>query len=66
MAELLGNRRGAGASLFALMKLFSEGLSAAVFALCTGIAGYGLAAVTGATVAIGSALALVFMDRRVR
>lgn len=66
MQELLGNRPGAGASLFALMKLFSEGLSAAVFALCTGIAGYGLAAVTGATVAIGSALALVFMDRRLR
>lgn len=64
MQDLLGDRPGAGASLFALMKLFGEGTSAAVFAICTGIAGYGFAAVTGATIAIGAALFLVAMDRR--
>jgi MFS family permease len=64
LADLLGTRAGAGASLLSLGRIGQDGISAGSFWLGTALAGYGLAAVLGAA---GSLIALVLMtwlDRR--
>ncbi|WP_143081604.1 hypothetical protein [Thioclava dalianensis] len=64
LQDLLSNRPGAGASLMALQKLAGDAFSAAMFALGTALAGYELAAASGAIVAVIGAGALWVMDRR--
>ncbi|TMV90455.1 hypothetical protein FGG78_12570 [Thioclava sp. BHET1] len=64
LQDLLSNRPGAGASLMALQKLAGDAFSAAMFALGTALAGYELAAASGAIVAVIGAGTLWVMDRR--
>ena len=64
LQDLMGTRPGAGASLMALQKLAGDAICAGTFALGTWIAGYELAALMGAGLAVAGAVALWAMDRR--
>lgn len=64
MQDLLGDRPGAGASLFALQRLVGDATAAAIFAIGTAIGGYGFAAVLGTALALGAGWLLVSLDRR--
>jgi hypothetical protein len=66
LQDLMAMRPGAGASLMALQKLIGDAVCAAVFALGTGLGGYGLAAALGAGLAVAGAASLWAMDRRPR
>lgn len=63
LQDALGHRPGTGAALMALMKVASDILAAASFALGTALSGYMLAAVLAAVVTVLGALALVWADR---
>lgn len=64
LQELLAARPGAGASLMALQKLAGDAICAGVFAVGTGLGGYGLAAGLGAGLGLVGAGALWALDRR--
>jgi MFS transporter, SET family, sugar efflux transporter len=63
LQDLLGKRAGAGASLIALQRLSSDGLSAAIFAFGAWAAGYWLVAVLGAIVTLAAVAITVWLDR---
>ncbi|WP_372840657.1 hypothetical protein [Phaeovulum sp.] len=63
LQDLLGNRPGAGASLMAVQKLAGDIFAASAFALGTWIAGYALAAMLGAGLAIAGITLLWLLDR---
>jgi hypothetical protein len=64
LQDALGHRPGTGAALMALMKVASDILAAASFALGTALSGYMLAAVLAAGVTVLGALTLVWADRK--
>ncbi|MDV7270292.1 hypothetical protein RYZ20_05205 [Thioclava sp. A2] len=63
LQDLMETRPGAGASLMALQKLAGDAICAATFAIGTALAGYQVAAVAGAVLAIAGAVALWRMDQ---
>jgi MFS family permease len=63
LQDLLGKRAGAGASLIALQRLSSDGLSAAIYAFGAWAAGYWLVAVLGAMVTLAAVAITVWLDR---
>ena len=63
LQDLLGKRAGAGASLIALQRLSSDGLSAAIYAFGAWAAGYWLVAVLGALVTLAAVAMTVWLDR---
>jgi hypothetical protein len=63
LQDLLGQRAGAGASLIALQRLSSDGLSAAIYAFGAWAAGYWLVAVLGAAVTLAAVATTVWLDR---
>ena len=66
LQDLLGARAGAGASLMALQRLSSDGLSAVIFALGAWVAGYWLVALLGAFGTILAIAAILVLDARRR
>lgn len=64
LQDALGHRPGTGAALMALMKVASDVLAAASFALGTALSGYLMAAVLAAGVTVLGAVTLVLADRR--
>ena len=66
LQDALGHRPGTGAALMALMKVAGDVMAASCFALGTALSGYFLAGVLAAVVTLAGALALVWVDRRVR
>jgi hypothetical protein len=63
LQDLLGRRAGAGASLIALQRLSSDGLTAAIYAFGAWAAGYWLVAVIGAVVTLSAVATIVWLDR---
>lgn len=63
LQDLLGRRAGAGASLVALQRLSSDGLTAAIYAFGAWAAGYWLVAVLGALVTMAAVATVVWLDR---
>lgn len=63
LQDLLGRRAGAGASLLALQRLSSDGLSAAIFAFGAWAAGYWLVALLGAAATLGAIITVAWLDR---
>jgi MFS transporter, SET family, sugar efflux transporter len=63
LADLLGARAGAGASLLALGRIGQDGMSAGSFWIGTLIAGYGLVAALGAAATLLALALVVWLDR---
>jgi SET family sugar efflux transporter-like MFS transporter len=63
LQDLMGRRAGAGASLIALQRLSSDGLSALIFAIGTWISGYGLVSILGAATLFAAVAAILWLDR---
>ena len=63
LQDLLGNRAGAGASLVALQRLSSDGLSSAIYAFGAWAAGYWLVAVLGAVATLAAMVTILWIDR---
>ena len=63
LQDLMADRPGAGSSLMALQRITADGCTALAFAVGTAFAGYGLAALIGAGMAIGAAAVLWRLDR---
>ena len=63
LQDLMGRRAGAGASLIALQRLSSDGLSALIFAIGTWISGYGLVSILGAATLFAAIAAILWLDR---
>lgn len=63
LQDQLGSRAGAGGSLIALQRLFSDSLAAAIFAIGAVISGYGLAAMIGAITMSVAMAALLVLDK---
>lgn len=63
LQDLMGRRAGAGASLVALQRLSSDGLSAMIFAVGTWFSGYGLVSILGAATLIVAIAAILWLDR---
>ncbi len=63
LQDLLGRRAGAGASLLALQRLSSDGLTAAIYAFGAWAAGYWLVAVLGAATTLGAIATVAWLDR---
>jgi MFS family permease len=63
LQDLLGRRAGAGASLLALQRLSSDGLTAAIYAFGAWAAGYWLVALLGATATLAAIATVVWLDR---
>ncbi|EAR50817.1 putative integral membrane transporter protein [Oceanicola granulosus HTCC2516] len=61
--DLMGTRAGAGGALLAVQKVASDTLCAALFAVATWVAGYGLAAVLAGVAMLAAAFALILLDR---
>ena len=66
LQDALGHRPGTGAALMALMKVAGDVMAAGCFALGTALSGYLLAGVLAAIVTVVGAVALVWVDRKVR
>ncbi len=66
LQDLLAARPGAGGSLIAVQRVISQGIAAAVFAIGTTIAGYGLAAALAGLGMIGAAALYLWVDREGR
>lgn len=63
LQDQLGSRAGAGASLTALQRLASDGLSASIFALGTAIAGYWLVGILAGVAMVIATLSLLWVER---
>jgi hypothetical protein len=63
LQDLLGARAGAGASLLALQRLSTEGLSATIFAFGAWVHGYDLVALLGALTMMLAIGAILWLDR---
>jgi SET family sugar efflux transporter-like MFS transporter len=63
LQDLMGRRAGAGASLIALQRISSHGLSAMIFAICTWLSGYGLVSILGAAALFAAIAAILWLDR---
>jgi SET family sugar efflux transporter-like MFS transporter len=63
LQDLLSGRPGTAAALMSLQWLAASVMAAAVFAVGTGVSGYGLALVLGAVVSVGGTYALHRADR---
>jgi MFS transporter, SET family, sugar efflux transporter len=63
LQDLLAARPGAGSSLISLQRLAGDTICASAFALGTYAAGYGLAALIGASVALSGSFGLLLADR---
>ena len=63
LQDLLGRRAGAGASLLALQRLSSDGLTAAIYAFGAWAAGYWLVAVLGAAATLAAITTVAWLDR---
>lgn len=63
LQDLMADRPGAGSSLMALQRITADGCAALAFAVGTTFAGYGLAALIGAAMALLAAAALWHLDR---
>ncbi|MCW1919132.1 MFS transporter [Rhodobacter sp. KR11] len=62
--DLMAGRPGTAAAMLAVQKLASDVVTALVFAIGTGVAGFEGAALIGASVSLTGALALWLVDRR--
>lgn len=63
LQDLLGTRAGAGSSLIALQRAFSEGAGAAIFALGTWAYGYAIVPAIAAALSIFAMVAIIRLDR---
>jgi len=63
LQDLMGRRAGAGASLIALQRLSSDGISALIFAIGTWLSGYGLVSILGAAALFAAGAAILWLDR---
>ncbi|WP_368184842.1 MFS transporter [Aestuariibius sp. HNIBRBA575] len=64
LQDLMGARAGAGGALISLQKVAADGISAALFAAATWLAGYGLAAALAGGATILGALSLIWLDAK--
>lgn len=62
--DLLAGQPGTAAAMMALQKLVGDIFAAAAFAIGTAIAGYGLVAIIGGSIALMGAIGLWWMDSR--
>lgn len=63
LQDLMGRRAGAGASLVALQRVSSDGLSATIFAVGTWLSGYGLVSILGGATLCVAIAAILWLDR---